>query len=222
MATSHQRMPMAIGSATVLMAMLQGCLDPVPPGGLIVPAIPASLVFEAQHRRAEGGGFVTVDYAVVPGPMPSAHMGPGPEISVAWFSNRGEGGKKEKRYKWKPRTDAKYELVLSHDATEKKTKWEMREYSLVGGRLHSIAVRSGHLWRCTPGTWHPHPPTSDREVDFRDCQPGIPYDPSETASGNPSAIVRFASHTTEDEGRLNPATAPGWISCDGGCCSLGQ
>lgn len=212
MATSNHRRLMAIGSGAVLIATLQGCCPPVPPGGLI-------LLAKSQPREAEGGGRVTVDYGVVPGAMPESTMSAGPEISVAWFSNRGEGGKKEKRYGWKPRTQAEYELVLSHDGSG-RTKWTMREHSRLGGRPSWVAVRSGHLRPCTPGP--DHPPTTYRDVDFRDCQPGIPYDPAETASSIASAIVRFAAHTTDGDGGFPPENAPGWISCDGGCCSLGQ
>lgn len=216
MTTSNHRRLMAIGSGAVLIATLQGCHR-----GLIVPAMPGTLVLASQHREAEGGGFVTVDYGVVPGVMPDSNMSAGPEMSVAWFSNRGEGGKKEKRYGWKRHTQAKYELVLSHDGSG-RTKWTMREHRIVSGRPYSMAFKSGHLRPCTAGPWHPHPPTSVREVGFRDCQPGIPYDPAETASHVPSAIVHFAINTTEGDGRFPPQNAPGWISCDGGCCSLGQ
>lgn len=227
MATSNHRMLMAIGSGALVMATLQGCtatLHPTPSpdpdhGHLIVPPIPGTAAWKTQQRRAEDGGLVTVDYYVVPGAMPSENMGPGPAILVAWFSNRGERGKKEKRYGWKPRRQAEYELVLSHDGSG-KTKWEMREHGLAGGRPYSVGVRSGHLLRCT-GPDHP-PDKTYRDVDFKACQPGIPYDRAEIASGIQGSMVRFATNSMDGDGRFLQYDSPGWITCDGGCCTFAQ
>jgi hypothetical protein len=176
-------------------------------------------------REARGGGFVTVYAGVVPGPLPDTNM-TGPPTTVAWFSNQGEGGKHERRYDWKPNSQAQYDLVLSNDGSG-RTKWTMNEIDLVTGKR--TAVRSGRLWACDT-TYHS---SHGREVGFRDCPRSIRYDPIEFAL-NPvktqparlaSYITSFATYIkgseTRSEEALPPENGPVWISCTSGCCTLG-
>ena len=162
---------------------------------------------------------MTVDAGVFPGALPETNMS-GPPTTVAWFSNEGQGGKHEKMYGWKPNTDAEYELVLSNDGSG-RTKWTMNEINRVTrGRT---AARSGHLWTCD-GMYHMT--AGLREVGFKECIPGIPYDSAEARSNSDNGhLARFASYTMPSEaGNLEAFTVVGpiWISCTSGCCTLGR
>ena len=83
-------------------------------------------------RTAAGGGVVTVDVTVRPGPQPRWNVPPAMPDTIAVFSNRGESGKREKRYAMKPQDTATYKLVLSNDGSP-RTKWTL--YEQKGGSL---------------------------------------------------------------------------------------
>ncbi len=181
------------------------------------PIVAGLVGIHSESREALGGGYVTVDMGVIPGPLPDTNMIGSPTI-VAWFSNRGEGGKREKRYDLKPRSDAEYELVLSSDGSG-RTKWTMNEINRA--TLVKTAFHSGHLWTCDP-TDHS---ALSRAVGFKDCTRAIDYD-----SYSPGGVqerhrmIVFASNNdvgSEDEDRMS-ASAPIWISCSSGCCTLGR
>lgn len=170
------------------------------------------------QREAQEGGLVTVDAGVLPGPLPDLNM-TGPPTTLAWFSNEGADGKHEKRYGWKPRSDAEYELVLSNDGSG-RTKWTMNEINRATRARASI--HSGHLWACEDY----HAPAA-REVGFRDCPRTVPYDSAGLRSSRASEqVVSFASYLkgseTRSEEALSPQNAPIWISCTSGCCTMGR
>jgi hypothetical protein len=165
-------------------------------------------------REARGGGFVTVYAGVVPGPLPDTNM-TGPPTTVAWFANVGEGGKREKRYDWRPSSQAQYELVLSNDGT-RRTKWTMNEIDL--GTRARTPVRTGHLYACDiePHTY------SMRMIGFKDCGRHVLYDPRELSlSPLESQPTSFASYLKGGDAALDEAIGPVWISCTSGCCTLG-
>jgi hypothetical protein len=201
----------------VLTAALNACTAPMT---LTPPPLLDGVVALTQFQRdAREGGTVTVDAGVVPGALPDTNMAGAP-ITVAWFSNEGEGGKHEKRYGWKPNSEAEYDLVLSNDGSG-RTKWTMNEINrATRGRT---AVHSGHLWACEPD-WHPT--AGKREVGFKDCPQRIQYDSSEVGL-NPDTreLATFASYIPAREAGNEEAltvTRPVWISCTSGCCTLGR
>ena len=206
----------ALAGAAV-MAELNACAAPMtltPP-----PLVEGVIAVSKFQREAVGGGVVTVDAGVIPGALPETNMS-GPPTTVAWFSNEGEGGKREKRYGWKPNSQAEYELVLSNDGSG-RTKWTMNEINRASrGR---VPVRTGHLWVCDDRY---HATVGLREIGFKECTPGIPYDPTEDASNSGSGLpVRFASYRAPAEtsdGEILTVSRPVWISCNSGCCTLGR
>jgi hypothetical protein len=206
-------------SATSIVA-IQSCATVEVPL-LDVSVLPGALPF---WRAAAGGGFVTVNTAVEPGAVAVWNAPPTTPTTYAIFDNNGEGNKHEKRYDLKKYSDAYYSLVLSKDpGNTSRTKWELLEWRQVNGKRVSEVHRSGHLWQCES---YAHAPTS-REVGFKDCDVPIPYDPSEgaptpIASTEYGAIARFASSLRSEDSDLTVQSAPIWISCTTGCCSLGQ
>jgi hypothetical protein len=208
--SNHQGRLTAIGA--LVLPLLYACAG----NGTRVPQTVASVGLpHSQEREAEGGGFVTVDISVFSGvTQPDTAMPAGSDsLNIARFSNRGEGGKREKRYDWKPRDSASYLLVLSPGASG-RTKWTMIEVDSVGGgrRVH----RTGYLRTCE-GKRHIWP---TRSAGFKDCDLTVPYDPLEIAAVNSTELVQFASYIGDRE--FPPQDAPAWISCNSGCCSLGQ
>jgi hypothetical protein len=201
----------------VVMSELHGCAAPMT---LTPPPLVEGVVPLGQFQReAREGGSVTVDAGIVPGALPETNMS-GPPITVAWFSNEGEGGKHEKRYGWKPNTQAEYDLVLSNDGSG-RTKWTMNEINrATKGRT---PVHSGHLWECDSV---PHPTAGKREVGFKDCAEQVQYDPSEVGSSpDTRELATFASYIPAGEtGNEETLTVsrPVWISCTSGCCTLGR
>jgi len=201
----------------VVIAEMNACVAPIT---LTPPPLLDGVVALGQFpREAREGGFVTVDAGVIPGPLPEVNMS-GPPTTVAWFSNEGEGGKHEKRYGWKPNTQAEYDVVLSNDGSG-RTKWTMNEINRA--TRARTAVHSGHLWPCEPD-WHAT--AGKREVGFKDCPQPIQYDSSEVGL-NPDArdLAIFASYAppreTGNEETLT-VSPPIWISCTSGCCTLGR
>jgi hypothetical protein len=232
-AHNHGRLT-SIASAMLLMATLTACTTlrpvsrpplPVPanppvalPAGAIVPmSVTMGLIYAgSQDRDAEGGGLVTVDFGVIPGPVPKLENMSGHASTVAWFSNRGEGGKREARYGWKPRDSAHYELVVLPVANG-RTRWVMIEVNRqTGDRARHNA---GQLWRCEK--YHP---SSIRQAGFRDCEKPVTSISAAAESFRPlaSGLVVFASVFSPGEENVQSRTAPGWIACDYGCCSLNQ
>jgi hypothetical protein len=205
-----------IAIGMVMIIVLKACARPaIPIRPMIAPGPVVDGVVGISHfvREARDGGFVTVYAGVLPGPLPDTNM-TGPPITVAWFTNVGEGGKHEKRYDWKPNSEAQYELVLSNGSPG-RTRWTMNEINLATkGRT---AVRSGRLWACED--YHPSP---SREVGFKDCRPGIRYERSESGL-NPMGnhVASFASYLKGLEAEADEANGPVWISCTSGCCTLG-
>jgi hypothetical protein len=182
------------------------------------PLLEGVVGVEQFEREAKEGGVVTVDAGVVPGALPDTNMS-GPAETVAWFSNEGQGGKHEKRYGWKPNSDAEYYLVLSNDGSG-RTKWTMNEINRATGA--SRPFRSGHLWGCELY----HPTATTRQVGFKVCPQTIQYDSSEVSlNAGGDRLARFASYTFEpepgDEDALT-VLGPVWISCTSGCCTLGR
>jgi hypothetical protein len=176
-------------------------------------------------REALGGGLVTVYAGVLPGPLPDTNM-TGPPTIVAWFANKGEGGRHERRYDWKPDSLAQYDLVLSNDGSG-RTKWTMNEID--SATRKRTPVRSGRLWACEM-----HPPFyTSRAVGFRDCARAVRYDPIEfrlnTVKTQPVSlagyITSFATYIkgseTRSEEKMSAENGPVWISCTSGCCTLG-
>jgi len=210
------RRVLAPAAAAFTIALLTTSCAPLVPGELIVtgPGTAAFLVSRPHQREAQGGGYVTVVVGVLPGPLPTLNMPEGPGTAVAWFSNEGQGGKKEKRYGFKPRSAAEYELVLSSDGSG-RTKWVINE--VTRGSLARQTHSSGHLWLCDPD----HPATL-RDAGFKDCPTRVEYDSTAIASLGLRELIQFASHIESDEGENLPQNAPIWISCTSGCCSLGR
>jgi hypothetical protein len=151
----------------------------------------------------------------------------GPPTTIAWFSNYGERGKREKRYGWKPDSQAQYDLVLSNDGSE-RTKWTLNETNST--TKARTPVRTGHLWVCEE--YHP---SYSREVGFKDCpRRVVPYDAAEVGlTPVRNRVASFASHITslasyvkgtEEEANETMAAQDGpiWISCTSGCCTLGR
>ncbi len=200
---------------TLMMAAMKACTPvTIAPRPLIDGVVGVS----EFPREAQGGGLVTVYAGVLPGPLPDTNMA-GPPTTVAWFSNKGEEGKHERRYDWKPNSQAQYDLVLSNDGSG-RTKWTMNEID--SATRARTPVRSGHLWACED--YHP---SAGRAVGFRDCPRAVQYDPIEfplNAVNNQQAS--FASYITGRETgieeMLPPQNGPIWISCTSGCCSLGK
>jgi hypothetical protein len=182
-------------------------------------------VSEFRREARDSGLFVTVYAGVMPGPLPDTNM-TGPPTTVAWFSNQGERGEHERRYDWKPNSQAQYDLVLSNDGSG-RTKWTMNEINSVTGVR--TPVRSGRLWVCDT-KYHA---STAREVGFRDCARAVRYDPIEfrlnTVKTQPMSlagyITSFATYIkgseTRSEERMSPENGPVWISCTSGCCTLG-
>jgi len=185
-----------------------------PPSGSVVPKSVVDAVFypngTSWTRNAAGGGFVTVDVTVRPGPLPNWNVPPAMPDTIAVLSNRGEGGKNEKRYGLKPSTTATYKLVLSADGS-RRTKWTLYEQS--GGSL--TPHRSGHLWECD------HHTTLLRWLAFKDCSLPVTYDSLETAAAPLRGQPLLASYFVTASEALPPQDAAIWISCNMGCCSLG-
>jgi len=200
----------------VVMSELHACATPMtlPPR----PLLEGVVGVEQFQRDAKEGGVVTVDAGVIPGALPDTNMS-GPPVTVAWFSNEGEGGKHEKRYGWKPNSDAEYDLVLSNDGSG-RTKWTMNEINRI--TRASTPFRSGHLWGCELY----HPAATTRQVGFRVCPQPVQYDSSEV-SLNPGGrhVASFASYILASEAGNEDALTvlgPVWISCTSGCCTLGR
>jgi hypothetical protein len=171
-------------------------------------------------RDASGGGLVTVNTAVRPGPVPDWKTPPAGATTYAFLDNSGENNRQEKRYKLRKSTVAYYSLVLSADPSSTRTRWQLYE---VTSKNDSTLHRSGHLWPCDN---YEHKPTY-REVGFRDCGAPVPYDPTETnssaaASMEHRGLFHFASSIKSEDSELAAQNAPVWISCTTGCCSLGQ
>jgi hypothetical protein len=165
-------------------------------------------------RAAKGGGYVTLDVTIRPGEIPEWNIPPRFPDTIAFITNRGEGGKNEKRYDLKPSSTARYVLVLSRDPSPSiATQWSL--YELGQTKPH----RTGHLAPCE--TYHP---AIARDLAFRDCVLPVKYDPLETAFQLPTGSVIFASYLLPDKEPLVPTDATdaaAWISCNSGCCSLG-
>jgi hypothetical protein len=199
---------------TVMIGVLKACTPMTVAPRPIVEGVVGVSEFP---REARGGGFVTVYAGVVPGPLPDTNMA-GPPITVAWFSNLGEGGRHERRYDWKPNSQAQYELVLSNDSSG-RTKWTMNEIDLATKARKP--VRTGRLWACDT-VYHSY----TRAVAFKDCTRRVRYDPVEL-SMNPlgNRLASFASYVkggdTGSETTLSAENGPIWISCTSGCCTLG-
>ena len=203
-----------IGAAALV--ELHACATPMtlPPR----PLLEGVVGVEQFQRDAREGGVVTVDAGVIPGALPDTNMS-GPPVTVAWFSNEGAGGRHEKRYGWKPNSEAEYDLVLSNDGSD-RTKWTMNEINRSTGA--STPVRSGHLWGCDVY----HPASTRRQVEFRVCPQPVQYDPSEvTLNPDGGRVASFASYILRPEAGNEDALTvlgPVWISCTSGCCTLGR
>ena len=202
----------------VVIVLLNACNHPTPvptrPTMEPRPAIEGVVGISHFLRVASDGGFVTVYAGVVPGSLPDTNM-TGPPTTVAWFSNVGERGQHEKRYDWRPNSQAQYDLVLSNDGSG-RTKWTMNEINL-STRVQT-PVRSGHLFACDTKD---HSYTA-RAVGFKDCARAIRYDPRELGLNQVGIHqARFASYIKGLETEADEATGPVWISCTSGCCTLG-
>jgi hypothetical protein len=214
MASTAARRFVVIPMVGVLAAGALSCntgLKPPPPGP-IEGQIQGYSIAQSFQREAKGSGFVTVDVAVLPGPLPAWNVPPGSPQVIGWFSNRGEGGKHEKRYDFKPNRDTVYELELSNDSTS-RTKWTIYERHGATRTVH----RSGHLWVCD-ATMHG---SVGRAIGFYDCMAPVTYNPSELSALAPASPYFFASFVKPDEKAELLLSAAAWISCTTGCCSLG-
>jgi hypothetical protein len=207
-----------IAVGTVIIVVLNACNPPppVPTRPTIEPRPAIEGVVGISHflRVAQDGGFVTVYGGVLPGPLPDTNM-TGPPITVAWFSNVGERGQHERRYDWRPNSQAQYDLVLSNDGSG-RTKWTMNEINL-STRVRT-PVRTGRLWACDTVD---HSYTA-RAVGFKDCPRTVHYDPRELGL-NPmgNRLSSFANYVEGLATEVDEATGPVWISCTSGCCTLG-
>ena len=204
----------------VMISVLKACVPATSVAPAPRPIVEGVIGVSSVSREARDGGFVTVYYGVVPGPLPDTSM-TGPPTTVAWFSNVGEGGKNERRYDWKPSTQAQYELVLSTDSSggprwTRWTRWTMNEINATT-RVRT-PFRTGRLWTCDRD---PHSSTA-RAVRFKDCTQRVQYDPRELSlhtMGN--QLTTFASYIKGGETETDEANGPVWISCTSGCCTLG-
>jgi hypothetical protein len=204
----------------VMIGVLKACVPVTSVATAPRPIVEGVIGVSSISREAQGGGFVTVYFGMVPGPLPDTSM-TGPPTTVAWFSNVGEGGKHERRYDWKPSSQAQYELVLSTDSSggprwTRWTRWTMNEINATT-RVRT-PFRTGRLWACDT---EPHSYTA-RAVRFKDCTRRVQYDPRELSlhtTGN--QLPTFASYIEGGETEIDEANGPGWISCTSGCCTLG-
>lgn len=223
MTRTHRRLT-AVAAGALAIAMVGGCAGTgVRPGSTVVGvtslyAEGATLAAKPYQREAQGGGYVTVDVTIFAGPLPDSNMAAGPPTLIARFSNKGgdgvDGNKKEKRYGWKPKHEAVYDLVLE-PGTAGRTKWIMYERR---GPDAPTVYRTGSLAPCER---YPHE-SRVRDVAFKDCPVPVRYDPTETVAVMPrDVVVRFASDLDGGEMKQPWAIAPAWISCNSGCCSLG-
>ena len=172
---------------------------------------PNEALSKSFRRAAKGGGYVTLDVTIRPGAVPDWNIPPRVPDTIAFISNRGEGGKNEKRYDLKPSSIAQYVLVLSRDPSPSVGNlWSLYE------RGQTKPHRTGHVAPCE--AYHPPYP---RDLGFRDCVLPVKYDPRETAFQLPPASVIFASYVMQGHQGLPPEDAAVWISCNSGCCSLG-
>jgi hypothetical protein len=197
-------------------ALCYGCsgVNPDPYGGVLSRnSIQGFVILKSFQREAKGGGFVTVDVALKPGGVPSWSSPPVSPDTIGWFSNRGEGGKHEKRYDFKSAPDTVYQLVTSYDGSG-RTKWTIYELQ---GLAHTV-FKSGHLWPCDS---FPHT-VYLRDMGFKSCGLPVTYPESELAfTSAPSHyfLASFVRTDSDDEELLLSPAA--WISCTTGCCSLG-
>jgi hypothetical protein len=208
---------------TLMIAAIKACTPvTVAPRPIVAGVVGVS---EFRREARDSGLFVTVYAGVVPGPLPDTNM-TGPPTTVAWFANEGEGGRNERRYDWKPRSKAQYDLVLSNDGSG-RTKWTMTEIDSATGKR--TPVRSGRLWVCDTQ----RPFYTSRVVGFKDCARAVRYDPIEfplkTVKTQPASlagyITIFATYIKESDTRseetMSAENGPIWISCTSGCCTLG-
>ena len=216
MKKNSARRLMAATYAALAFSTLASCA-PTRAGELVLPrgASMELLMSKPKLREAQGGGIVTVEVGVIPGPLPAFDVPPSAPTTVAWFSNAGEGGKKEKRYGFKPRSEAEYELVLSNDGSD-RTKWTLNEVSR--RTRERLAHSTGHLWLCDPND---HAVDGRRDADFKDCNAPVLYDSAQITAAVPG-VMRFASLTGVGARVAPPLNAAIWISCTSGCCSLGR
>jgi hypothetical protein len=185
---------------------------PVKVFGQDIPRIEGYAITNSFRREAKGGGLVTVDVAVLPGALPSWNVPPGSPQRIGWFSNRGEGGKREKRYDFKPNRDTVYELELSNDSST-RTKWTLYERH----GLTRTAHKQGHLWMCDADAHG----SVGRAIGFYDCTAPVTYDPGELSTIAPTTHYFFASFVKRDDRPDLLISPAAWISCTTGCCSLG-
>jgi hypothetical protein len=212
--TAARRLVFISMAGGVVAAMVFGCNGQ---GGYVIPKpeppnIHGFQISKSFQREAQGGGFVTVDVAVNPGALPSWSSPPASPKTIGWFSNRGEGGKREKRYGFKPNRDTVYELEISNDLSP-RTKWTMYEVSGVS----RLPYRSGHLWACDDSTHG----AVGRDIDFRDCTAPVTYSPAELVSAARQSRYFLAIYVRPDHDALALLSPAAWISCTTGCCSLG-
>ena len=217
MKTTIPQTLIAAAYAAVTLSSLTACAPSTRPGELVLPhgMSIATLVSKPVQREAQGGGTVTVEVGVIPGTLPAFDAPPGVPTVVAWFSNAGEGGKKEKRYNFKPRSEAEYELVLLNDGSG-RTKWTLNEVNR--RTLARTAHMSGHLWACHA---YSQPEGAPRDADFKDCDRAVQYD-SAMAKGADRKVIHFAALSGAGANSASQLTAAIWISCTSGCCSLGR
>lgn len=201
----------------VMIGVLKACVPVTSVSTAPRPIVEGVIGVSEVSREAQGGGFVTVYVGVVPGPLPDTSM-TGPPTTVAWFSNVGEGGKHERRYDWKPSSQAQYEVVLSRDSSDRTrwTRWTMNEIN--AATKVRTPVRTGRLWACDR-----EPPSyTARVVRFKDCTQRVQYDPRElTLHTMGNQLASFASYIKGGGSEVDEANGPVWISCTSGCCTLG-
>jgi hypothetical protein len=220
MARNERRFILSMVGVGVTLSFLYGCANTttvvppvVPPVVLTPDSIHGLQIARSVQRDAKGGGYVTVDIAVLPGPLPVWNSPPASAQTIGWLSNRGEAGKREKRYDLKPDRDTVYQLEISADPPSTRTKWTLYE---LHGRS-KVTHRSGHLWECDG---QPHP-VFLRDINFRDCLAPVTYDPAESALVSPRSQYFLASYSEPTSETTSMLATPVWISCTSGCCSLG-
>jgi hypothetical protein len=218
MASNHSCL-VNIASAMLLVVTGNACQPTgvVRSPAVIAPPIVGATLAGSQRRDARGGGYVTVEFGIVPGQIPRLDNMSGSATTVAWFRNQGQDGKRENRYDLDPSPSIHYELELSPVAGG-RTLWTMWE---VNRRTNSrVRHQDGRLWTC-----HKYNnPSTVRETGFRDCDQPTSSLPSTTESfglvNSDLALSAFVSSPAEAS--MAGEDAPAWIRCDYGCCSLNQ
>lgn len=216
----------ALGASMTFAALpLIGCPGPdkTPSKTAAMVARPAgSRPWVSYVRKAEDGDSITVDVSVSEGAIVvDPAKPPAARTKIATFVNR--GGKKEKLYKFKPSSEATYELYAENrlDASTNTTAYTFVETAIDGT---TSTLQSGGFFNCADG----HANTV-AAAGFKRC--GRPRAAPASAVINRSSLASFSMYRrlfkllgfqpTMDSTGGGPGD-PAWVACSDGCCTTGR